>query len=55
MDQFKINGEFTTMKAVPDCTRKGGKSEISHFANGINNADATRNRLIHMIQSNNVY
>jgi hypothetical protein len=28
MDQFKINGDFTTMKAVPDYTRKDGKSDI---------------------------
>jgi len=43
MDQFKINGVFTTMKAVPDCKRRGGKSDISNLENDINNADATRN------------
>jgi len=32
MDQFKTNGDFTTMKAVPECTRKGGKSGVSQSA-----------------------
>jgi hypothetical protein len=44
-----------TMKAVPDCTQKDRKVSYPKFQHNSNNADATSNSLIYMIESNNVY
>jgi hypothetical protein len=55
MNEFKINRDLMTMKAVPDCTQKDRKVIYPNLHHNSNDGDATSSSVIHRIESNNLY